>query len=79
MTVVAPEPSPAAGPQAISGRRLWLIIAALLTGMLLAALDQTIVSTALPTILRARRESCPPAGYLPAAAAPGYSADFASC
>ncbi|HWD85672.1 MAG TPA: MDR family MFS transporter [Solirubrobacteraceae bacterium] len=36
---------------AVTGRRLWLIIAALLAGMLLAALDQTIVSTALPTIV----------------------------
>jgi EmrB/QacA subfamily drug resistance transporter len=39
------------GPQSVSGRRLWLIIGALLTGLLLAALDQTIVSTALPTIV----------------------------
>jgi EmrB/QacA subfamily drug resistance transporter len=39
------------GPQAVSGRRLWLIIGALLIGLLLAALDQTIVSTALPTIV----------------------------
>jgi len=39
------------GPQAVSGRRLWLIIGALLMGLLLAALDQTIVSTALPTIV----------------------------
>ncbi len=35
----------------ITGRRLWLILGALLLGMLLAALDQTIVSTALPTIV----------------------------
>ncbi len=35
----------------ISSRRLWLIIAGLLLGMLLAALDQTIVATALPTIV----------------------------
>ena len=35
----------------LSRRRLWLIIGALLLGMLLAALDQTIVSTALPTIV----------------------------
>jgi MFS family permease len=34
-----------------TGRRLWLIIGALLLGMLLAALDQTIVATALPTIV----------------------------
>jgi EmrB/QacA subfamily drug resistance transporter len=32
-------------------RRLWFILGALLLGMLLAALDQTIVSTALPTIV----------------------------
>jgi len=35
----------------ITKRRLWLILGALLLGMLLAALDQTIVSTALPTIV----------------------------
>jgi MFS family permease len=40
-----------AEPGAASGRRLWLIIGALMTGMLLAALDQTIVATALPTIV----------------------------
>jgi EmrB/QacA subfamily drug resistance transporter len=53
--------SPAvAGPGAIepgtalpnlSQRRIFLIIGALMLGMLLAALDQTIVSTALPTIV----------------------------
>jgi EmrB/QacA subfamily drug resistance transporter len=37
--------------QPVSGRRLWLIVGALLLGMLLAALDQTIVATALPTIV----------------------------
>jgi EmrB/QacA subfamily drug resistance transporter len=37
-------------PQAIGRRRVLLIIGALLLGMLLAALDQTIVATALPTI-----------------------------
>ena len=37
--------------ETITGRRLWLILGALLLGMLLAALDQTIVSTALPTIV----------------------------
>src|SRR6202042_1222548 len=41
---------PAAGPPAIEQRRLLVIIGALLLGMLLAALDQTIVATALPTI-----------------------------
>jgi EmrB/QacA subfamily drug resistance transporter len=47
VTVVAPAPS---GEQ-ITKRRLWFILGALLLGMLLAALDQTIVSTALPTIV----------------------------
>jgi EmrB/QacA subfamily drug resistance transporter len=44
----------AAGTAAIPGlsrRRILLIIGALMLGMLLAALDQTIVSTALPTIV----------------------------
>ena len=36
----------------LSRRRILLIIGALMCGMLLAALDQTIVSTALPTIDR---------------------------
>jgi EmrB/QacA subfamily drug resistance transporter len=39
-----------AGPPALGHRRVLLIIGALLLGMLLAALDQTIVATALPTI-----------------------------
>ena len=46
-----PSSTTVAEPDAVSGRRLWLIIAALMTGMLLAALDQTIVATALPTIV----------------------------
>ena len=37
--------------EAITKRSLWIILGALLMGMLLAALDQTIVSTALPTIV----------------------------
>lgn len=57
-------PAPAEGPQipvadgsadgalpGLSRRRILLIIGALMLGMLLAALDQTIVSTALPTIV----------------------------
>src|SRR5256885_12735231 len=51
-------PTPAAaditGNGALPGlnrRRILLIIGALMLGMLLAALDQTIVSTALPTIV----------------------------
>ncbi|HEY6428905.1 MAG TPA: MFS transporter [Acidimicrobiales bacterium] len=47
MTVTAPP----VVPERVTGRRLWLILGALLLGMLLAALDQTIVSTALPTIV----------------------------
>jgi len=39
-----------AGPAPLSHRRILVIIGALLLGMLLAALDQTIVATALPTI-----------------------------
>jgi EmrB/QacA subfamily drug resistance transporter len=35
----------------MSRRQLWLLMAGLMTGMLLAALDQTIVGTALPTIV----------------------------
>ncbi len=48
MSVVA---TPPVAVEKISKRRLWWILGALLLGMLLAALDQTIVSTALPTIV----------------------------
>ena len=48
MSVVAAAPPVI---EKITKRRLWLIIGALMLGMLLAALDQTIVSTALPTIV----------------------------
>ena len=48
MSVVAAAPPVI---EKITKRRLWLILGALLLGMLLAALDQTIVSTALPTIV----------------------------
>ncbi len=41
---------PAGPPQTIDRRRVLVVIGALLLGMLLAALDQTIVATALPTI-----------------------------
>ena len=40
------------GPEErLTGRALWTVFAALMLGMFLAALDQTIVSTALPTIV----------------------------
>ena len=43
-------PAAQASPEQIGHRRRLIIIGALLLGMLLAALDQTIVATALPTI-----------------------------
>src|SRR5437763_9570532 len=42
--------SATAEPPVLGHRRVLVIIGALLLGMLLAALDQTIVATALPTI-----------------------------
>ena len=58
MASATPAPAPGAQPgsddNAMPGlgrRRILLIIGALMCGMLLAALDQTIVSTALPTIV----------------------------
>ncbi len=53
---MSPEPAPgggahAGGEAALSRRRILVIFMALLLGMLLAALDQTITSTALPTIV----------------------------
>jgi EmrB/QacA subfamily drug resistance transporter len=51
-TNLNPSSTPAEiSASAVTGRRLWLIVGALMTGMLLAALDQTIVATALPTIV----------------------------
>src|SRR4051812_14944442 len=44
-------PQPPATPSATQTRALVPVFAALMLGMLLAALDQTIVSTALPTIV----------------------------
>jgi EmrB/QacA subfamily drug resistance transporter len=44
------QAEPGGAPGALGQRRTLIIIGALLLGMLLAALDQTIVATALPTI-----------------------------
>jgi EmrB/QacA subfamily drug resistance transporter len=39
------------GPLLLTKRRIWIIFGALIAGMLLSSLDQTIVSTAMPTIV----------------------------
>ncbi|MET0161906.1 MAG: MDR family MFS transporter [Microbacteriaceae bacterium] len=41
----------ASGPLLLTKRRIWIIFSALIAGMLLSSLDQTIVSTAMPTIV----------------------------
>src|SRR5271167_2812298 len=51
MTEASTEPSAELSIPALSHRRVLMIIGALMLGMFLAALDQTIVSTALPTIV----------------------------
>lgn len=45
------RPKAAAGPLLLTQRRIWIIFSALIAGMLLSSLDQTIVSTAMPTIV----------------------------
>ncbi|OKH97743.1 MFS transporter [Streptomyces sp. CB02923] len=47
----APAPEARSTPPALSRRRTNLVFTTIVLGMLLAALDQTIVSTALPTIV----------------------------
>jgi EmrB/QacA subfamily drug resistance transporter len=49
----ATNPTVASGgaPMLLTRRRIWIIFSALIAGMLLASLDQTIVSTAMPTIV----------------------------
>ena len=42
-------------PFLLTKRRIWIIFSALIAGMLLASLDQTIVSTAMPTIVSASK------------------------
>jgi EmrB/QacA subfamily drug resistance transporter len=51
-TTTAPAPTTGAAPGAYSHRQILVIMSGLVLGMLLAALDQTIVSTALTTISR---------------------------
>ncbi len=51
MTEASTDPSAELSIPALSHRRVLAIIGALMLGMFLAALDQTIVSTALPTIV----------------------------
>ncbi|MGW4773245.1 MDR family MFS transporter [Nocardia sp. NPDC004278] len=48
MTVTAESPPV---PIVLTQRRIWLIFGALIAGMFLASLDQTIVGTAMPTIV----------------------------
>ncbi|MEV4437635.1 MDR family MFS transporter [Streptomyces sp. NPDC049577] len=50
-TATAPPGGQPAAPPALSRRRVNLVFLTVVLGMLLAALDQTIVSTALPTIV----------------------------
>jgi hypothetical protein len=51
-TTAATTPGdPAPGPVTFTHREILIVFAGLLSGMFLAALDQTIVSTALPTIV----------------------------
>ena len=47
MTSVSSAPAPIL----LTQRRIWVIFGALIAGMMLASLDQTIVSTAMPTIV----------------------------
>jgi EmrB/QacA subfamily drug resistance transporter len=47
----ATSPRTAAGPLLLTQKRIWIIFSALIAGMLLSSLDQTIVSTAMPTIV----------------------------
>lgn len=53
MTSTAPVPVRPDGdaPMLLTQRRIWIIFSALIAGMMLASLDQTIVSTAMPTLV----------------------------
>lgn len=50
MTAADPRPTPQDGPPILSHQQIMVILSGLLIGMFLAALDQTIVSTAMRTI-----------------------------
>src|SRR5688572_31960446 len=50
-TTTAPRTPPGPAPLLLTQRRIWIIFSALIAGMMLASLDQTIVSTAMPTIV----------------------------
>ena len=50
-TPAAPSTPPATAPIVLTRRRINLIFSALVAGMLVSSLDQTIVSTAMPTIV----------------------------
>jgi len=50
-TTAEPRKSPGDAPLLLTQRRIWIIFSALIAGMLLSSLDQTIVSTAMPTIV----------------------------
>ena len=51
MTAAPARPLEDAPPLLLTQRRIWIIFSALIAGMLLSSLDQTIVSTAMPTIV----------------------------
>ncbi|WP_159614311.1 MDR family MFS transporter [Glutamicibacter sp. JC586] len=50
-TTTSPRKTPGDAPLVLTQRRIWIIFSALIAGMLLSSLDQTIVSTAMPTIV----------------------------
>jgi EmrB/QacA subfamily drug resistance transporter len=50
-TATIPTHTPGHAPLLLTQRRIWIIFSALIAGMLLSSLDQTIVSTAMPTIV----------------------------
>src|SRR5256885_12720207 len=51
MSVAAPATDAPIGARPLSHRQILIVFSGLMLGMLLASLDQTIVATALPTIV----------------------------